>query len=140
MKDVELPPGTEVQIVVSKGPEDKPFPMPDLVGKTQALAETIISNSNLAQGKFEPQHDDTIEKGKVVSQYPLANTDVTEGTEVNLVISLGPDPNTQPPVVEPPTPQGVTKTVNVPLYAYAGTGTVTIRLLMDGAEDGGAAG
>ena len=136
MKDVELPPGTEVQIVVSKGPADEPFPMPELVGKTQALAESIITTSNLKRGRVDPQYDDTVEEGKVVSQYPLADAQVTEGTEVNLVISLGPDPSTQPPVIDPPVtnPTGTTKTVEVPLHGFEGS--VTVRLLMDGAEVG----
>ena len=65
-----------------------------------------------------------------------AGLQVTEGTEVNLVISLGPDPSTQPPVIDPPVtnPTGTTKTVEVPLHGFEGS--VTVRLLMDGAEVG----
>ena len=130
MEGVEVPPGTEVQIVVSKGPEDKPFPMPKLVGMTKSRALTEIGNCNLAKGNTEQEeYDDEIEEGKVISQYPLEGTDVTEGTEVNLVISKGPDPASQPTE-----PVGKTKTISVPLHGYEGM--VSIRLLMDGAEVG----
>ena len=131
MEGVEVPPGTEVQIVLSKGPEDKPFPMPKLVGMTKARALAEIENKNLQQGNVEQEeYDDEIEEGKVISQYPLENAEVTEGTEVNLVISKGPDPANKPP--EPPA--GNTKTVSVPLHGYEGM--VSVRLLMDGVEVG----
>jgi len=128
---VQLPPGTEVRMVVSKGPEDVPIPMPDLVGKTESMAKSLISNYNLTEGNIRSEHDDTVEEGKVVSQYPLPDTQVSEGTEVNLIISLGPDPATQQPP-EPPASEGVTKDVEIPLHGYSGT--VTIQVLMDGVE------
>ncbi len=139
-KGVELPPGTEVQMVVSKGPEEKPFPMPDLVGKDQSMATSIITTSNLTLGQVQPEFDDTVEEGKVVSQYPLKDTPVTEGTTVNLVVSKGPDPATlppDPPPVDPGTvtdPTPVTKYINVKLDGYEGT--VMVRVLMDSVEVG----
>ena len=133
LKDVEVPPGTEVQIVVSKGPEDKPFRMPKLVGMTKSRALAEIDNKNLQKGNVEQEeYDDEVEEGKVISQYPLEDTEVTEGTEVNLVISKGPDPASKPP--EPPVPAGSTKTVTVPLEGYVGI--VTVQLFMDGGEVG----
>ena len=74
--------------------------------------------------------DDEVEEGKVISQYPLADTDVTEGTEVNLVISKGPDPATQ----QPNQPTTGTKNVTVPLDRFEGM--VTVQLFMDGGEVG----
>lgn len=128
---VELPPGTEVHMVVSKGPEDKPFPMPELVGMTKARALAEIDNKNLKQGNVEQEeYDDEIEEGKVISQYPLKDTEVTEGTEVNLVISKGPDPNSQ----QPNQPTTATKTVSVPLDGFEGM--ITVQLFMDGGEVG----
>ena len=140
LPEVALSPGAEVQMVVSLGPEDKPFPMPELVGMTKARALAEIANKNLQQGNVEQEeYDDEVEEGKVISQYPLAKTDVTEGTEVNLVISLGPDPATQqPPVEEAPDPPAVsdpgniTQTETIDMSAYSGT--INIRALMDGAE------
>ena len=150
--ELDLPPGTEVHMVVSRGPEVKPFLMPDLAGMTKARALAEIDNKNLEQGNLKEEYDDTVEAGKVISQYPLKDTDVTEGTEVNLVISLGPDPSTlppDPPVTNPgenqnpgtdpgtgdgtdPDPKPVTKTVQVSLADYEGI--VDVRVLMDGKQ------
>ena len=132
---VPVPPGTEVQIVVSKGPADRPFSMPNLVGRTKSQALTEIGNCNLVAGNTDQEeYDDEIEAGKVISQYPKEGTDVTEGTEVNLVISKGPDPSTlppdKPPEIQDPIP--VTKSFTVPLDGYEGE--VNVRVLMDGAQ------
>ena len=154
LEGVELPPSTEVYMVVSLGPEEQKIEVPDLLNKTESLAKSMISSYNLGdKGRTEHEYDDTVEEGKVISQYPVAGTKVDPGTNVNLIISLGPDPSTQtpdpPPVVDPdpgnqnnpdpgtttdPTP--VTKHVNVSLVGYEGE--VTIRLLLDGVEVGSA--
>ncbi len=141
LEGVALSPGAEVQMVVSLGPEDTPFPMPDLVDMTWELAEITISQHNLdgnGKGRRDEIYDPEVPKGKVISQYPLANTEVTEGTQVNLVISMGPDPATQeppvvddPPDVQPPSQQ-ITQTETLNMSQYSGM--VNIRVLMDGLE------
>lgn len=133
MQGVMVPLGTEVQVVISKGPEDKPFPMPDLSEMTEALAKKTYLNANLGEGRTEREYHPTIEEGMVISQYPLKDTPVSEGTEVNLVISMGPDPATLPP--DPPEDQDpipVTRSFTVPLDGYEGD--VNVRVLMDGAQ------
>ena len=60
-----------------------------------------------------------------MSQYPAPETEVTEGTEVNLQISQGPDPATQPP--EPSGP--VTKTIYIDLPPS--DGIVRVQVVMD---------
>lgn len=131
---VPVPPGTEVQIVVSKGPADKPFPMPKLVDMDEELANITIGQHNLdPNGKRDYIHDPEVPEGKVITQYPLEGTEVTEGTAVNLVISKGPDPATvspDPPEGQDPIP--VTKSFTVPLDGYEGE--VNLRVLMDGAQ------
>ena len=111
--------------------------MPNLVGMTEELAKSTIEMYKLGTGKFDPQHDDTVPEGRVISQYPLAETEVTEGTEVNLVISKGPDPATQTP--DPGTdldpssdPSLVTRVISVSLSGHSGT--VNVRVLMDGSQ------
>ena len=134
-KGVKVPPGTEVQIVVSKGPADKPIKVPNLEGMTQSMAESTINTYNLKTGRIDDtQYSDTVAAGKVISQYPVADTEVPEGTEVNLIISKGPDPATLPPDPPPETqdPVPVTKSFTVPLDGYEGE--VNVRVLMDGAQ------
>ena len=130
MKGVPLSPGAEVHMVVSRGPKVEEIEMPELLGKTQTEAENQISLYKLTPGKTESQHDDTVEEGKVISQYPLAGTKVEEGTVVNLLVSLGPDPDKKPP--EPPAPQPSTKTQTINLAAF--DGLVSVRVLMDGVQ------
>ena len=119
---------------LSKGPADKPIKVPNLEGMTQSLAESTINTYNLKTGRIDDtQYSDTVEAGKVISQYPIAETEVPEGTEVNLIISAGPDPSTlttDPPENQNPIP--VTKSFTVPLDGYEGD--VNVRVLMDGAQ------
>ncbi len=146
-KDIEVPKNTEVNMVVSLGPKSEPVTMPELVGMTESLALSTIDMYKLKQGQIRQEYDDAVEAGKVVSQYPLFNTEVTEGTEVNLIISLGPDPSTQvvpPPFTPdpsgptdvpnpgPPPTANVTKTVRIDLSKY--DKTVNVRVLMDGSQ------
>ena len=135
MQGVSVPPGTEVQIVVSKGPKDVPIEVPNLEGMTQSLAESTIRTYNLEVGRIDDsQYSDTVPAGKVISHYPTAKTEVPEGTEVNLIISAGPDPATLPPDPPPEVtdPIPVTKSFTVPLDGYEGD--VNVRVLMDGAQ------
>ena len=146
---LELPPATEVYMVVSRGPAVKELEMPELVNMTKDRALTEIENKNLnwKDGYIKEEYDDTVEAGKVISQYPTEKTKVTEGTVVNLVISKGPDPSAQtpdPPATDPgtntgtdpgtttPEPKPVTKTTHISLNGYEGE--VDVRVLMDGAQ------
>ncbi|MEA4932457.1 MAG: Stk1 family PASTA domain-containing Ser/Thr kinase [Lawsonibacter sp.] len=120
--DTPLAPETEVQIVVSLGPETKTVPLPSLVTLTQDDAESKLKLMNLEAGTITQVWSDTIEAGKVVSQYPVATTVVDEGSKVNLEISKGPDPSAQP--------KEVTLTMEIPL---PNTGSVVnVQVMMDG--------
>jgi serine/threonine-protein kinase len=121
-----LPKGYQVQMVISKGPETKSVTLISFVGQTQEKAENDIRTMNLEVGDVIPVYDDEVEAGKVVSQFPLAGTEVEQGTSVNLQISQGPDPSTQP---QPPSE--VINTVSIPL---PDTGEeVRLTVMVDGA-------
>ena len=129
-----LTPGTEVQMVVSKGPEERTFPMPTLENMTEENALKTLGTYNLEQGRIERVSSDTVEEGRVVIQYPAANTQVSEKTVVNLQISSGPDPSTQTQEPDPPAPPAET-TVTVPVNLPADAeGTINLKVLMDGVE------
>ena len=128
MEGVPLSPGDEVQLVVSKGKEKKTFEMPNLVGMTLERANTTIDTYNLGHGRVEEAFDEEIPAGQVISQYPTDSTEVSEGTQVNLIVSKGPDPDAQPPE-----PTEVTKTVYVDMPGDA-EGLVNVRVLLDGEE------
>ncbi len=135
MKDMPLSPGTEVRMVVSRGPEVKEFEMPKLLDMTLETAESTIRTWNLTIGRVDEEvYSDTVPAGHVVSQFPTAGTFVEEGDEVNLQISKGPDPSTivpdPPPVAEP---VEVTKIVEIELPRTV-RGRVNVKILMDATE------
>ena len=118
----ELAPGDEVQLVVSSGPKEKTVVVPSLETMTEEKAQSTIRLSNLTVGETERVYDDTVPEGYVVGQYPAANTEVAEGTTVNLQVSKGPDPDKQPQEVE--------KTISVNLPDSESP--VNVQAMMDG--------
>ena len=123
LKGTPITAGTKVQIVVSLGPETKVFPMPSLTNLPLEDALNQITLMKLERGEVLEVYSDTVEAGKVVDQYPAATTEVSEGEVVNLNVSKGPDPATQPKEV----------TVTVPIPNIPDTGeVVNVAVMMDG--------
>ncbi|HPO30546.1 MAG TPA: PASTA domain-containing protein, partial [Candidatus Hydrogenedentes bacterium] len=83
-----------VDLTVSTGPCT--VAVPDVSGLTQADAATALASAGLATGSVTSQCSSTVPAGSVISQSPAANTRVTPGSAVNLVVSTGPCPVTVP--------------------------------------------
>lgn len=79
---IEVTVATEVKITMVE--------VPDIVGIDGAEAQRTLEAKDL-YAKVERAYDDTIEVGKVISQSPLANTEVQEGDIITIVISKGPE-------------------------------------------------
>jgi serine/threonine-protein kinase len=78
---------TTITVVVSSG---KALAlMPDLSGMSEQDAILTITNSKLVLGTITQSDSPTIAKNLVMSTDPLANTQIPEGTVVNLVLSTG---------------------------------------------------
>ena len=89
-------PGTNVDLVISLGVE--PVLVPDVVNQLQATAEAAIVAASLAVGNVASAYSDTVAAGNVIGQNPIGGTSVLPGTNVDLVISLGPpSDDTKPP-------------------------------------------
>ncbi|MCX5770055.1 MAG: PASTA domain-containing protein [Candidatus Hydrogenedentes bacterium] len=73
--------------------------VPNVVGMTQANAETAITNAGLTVGTVVQEASDTVPLGEVISQVPAAATMVAVGSAVDLTVSAGPSPVTVPNVV-----------------------------------------
>lgn len=86
---VEVADGDSVSVVISKGSEDNPISMPNLVGQTKSDALRLLADNGLVYGAIDTQHNDA-PVNEVIEQSVVANTVVPEGTVVNFVISLGP--------------------------------------------------
>jgi len=78
--------GSTVTLVVSLGPSVQ---VPDVVGRTQAEVESLITGVGLVVGTITKQYSNVAPFGTVISQNPSAGTQVLPGTSVNLIISLG---------------------------------------------------
>ena len=65
--------------------------VPPVTGKTEADAKAALDAAGLTVGSVTEANNDTMEKGKVISQSLSQNTSVKKGTTVNLVISKGPN-------------------------------------------------
>lgn len=81
--DEEVKPGTVITVYRSKGPELKKVQVPDLIGKTRTQAQQILFESKLSIGRMEPA-DIVSDVAKIIKQYPGANTEVDEGTAVDI--------------------------------------------------------
>jgi hypothetical protein len=66
--------------------------VPDVVGLTQAAAETAITGAVLTVGPVTSAYNATVPAGEVVSQSPAATTNVAANSAVTFTVSLGPAP------------------------------------------------
>jgi hypothetical protein len=64
--------------------------VPNVVNLTQAAATTAIANAGLVVGTVTNASSATVPSGSVISQTPIATTQVALGSAVNLVVSTGP--------------------------------------------------
>ena len=89
--------GSNVDLEVSKGPDR--VTVPDVTGKTQSEAESVLTDERLILGEVTEDWSETIVAGLVISQDPIAGESVVLGTAVDVVVSKGPQPLTVPNVV-----------------------------------------
>ena len=90
--------GTAVNITISLGVQGT-TPVPNVVGMTQAAAQTAITSAGLTVGTITQAYSNTVPSGNVISQTPPSGATVTPGSAVNLTISQGPQPVMVPNVV-----------------------------------------
>jgi beta-lactam-binding protein with PASTA domain len=84
----EAPEGSEVAVVVSKGPP--PVEVPEVIGLTQEAATESLQATGLVVS-IEERFSDTIDRGTVIGQSPAADVEIPKGSAVELVVSMGPE-------------------------------------------------
>jgi internalin A len=112
-------PGSAVTRVLSVGPATA---VPDVVGMTQAAAETALTGAGLAVGTVTEDYSETVPAGGVISQNPAAGADAAAGSAVDLVVSLGSAPVSMPDA-------NLAAAVRVALGLAAGTPLTRAHLL-----------
>jgi len=75
--------------VSEKKLEDETRIVPSLLGQTQDIAKSIITNNEFSLGTVTNDYSDTVPKGIVISQSPTANSSYEKNGKINLVISQG---------------------------------------------------
>ena len=88
---------TPIDLVVSDGPEMAI--VPDVVDTAQAEAETSITNVKLVVGEITHAYDFDIPTGNIISQSIDAGEIIIINTEIDLVVSDGPEMTTVPDIV-----------------------------------------
>lgn len=80
--------GTEIKAYISKGPAPNETTMPDIKGKPETRAKTLLKNAGLV-GEPSYQTSDTVDKGMVISQSVASGTTLYEGDSVVFIVSSG---------------------------------------------------
>ena len=75
----------------SKPPEPITLPVPDVTGLTLDEARMLLADNGLLVGRVIRASSDTVAKDRVISQTPDANTQVTKGATISLIVSTGPE-------------------------------------------------
>lgn len=107
--------GDTVYLVVSLGKDTQPVDMPRLLGETEDMARKILDSVGLDVGSVKHGYSSDYPEGQVCFQSVNEGSKVDQGTAINLIISDGPDPNSQP------IPTEVTKNV---MFALPDEGAV----------------
>ena len=120
--------GQSVTVYISKGPEEKPVKVPNLIGMTEKQAIAALDDAKLDYS-IERKNDDA-EAGKVIGQSIDAGEEVDEGTTITLTISLGPaeepDPDPEPTPTPDPKPSTVSKPVTLTFEDHTTTLNVSV--------------
>lgn len=130
---------SNIVLTISKGDEDGSVVVPNVVNETLENAKSSLEAVGLTVGSVSEAASDRVAAGKVITQTVAANTEVSRGSVVNLVVSTGAD--TQTPDTPAPSTgnnqhaaQGTKYfTINAPANA---SGSVYVRVVkndVDGA-------
>ena len=82
--------GSSSQTNDQKEEDEKQAIVPNVTGRTEADARSMLEAAELKVGTVSESSSDTVTAGSVISQSLSANTKVAKGTTVNLVLSSGP--------------------------------------------------
>lgn len=125
----EAPKGSKVTLVISKGPEETTFIMPNFVGKTYEQVQNIISSSGLILGDVSYEKS-VVDKGTVIRQTIPGGETVGKQTPISLVVSKGDDKTEEPKpdnnVSNEPKTKKLTQSINTT------KNDVSVRVLEDG--------
>jgi len=77
----------KVDLLLSRGPYEKSYIMPDLIGKRLDFAKKIVEGIGLVMGRIEREVYEGVEPDRVISQSPKPGAIIKKENLVNLVAS-----------------------------------------------------
>ena len=89
----DVAPGSKVEIIVSKGPENERIPMPKVIGLTLEEATALLEEHRLIISSTTRASSMEYPKNYVIGQSVAPESQVETGTDITLTISEGPGPN-----------------------------------------------
>lgn len=97
-----VPEGSEVTLIVSRGPEPKPVSVPNLIGRSLSEAKDELERLGLNLGEVVRAKEESLEyfAGTVIDQQPKPQTPALAGEAVAVVISRGPGPPARMATIE----------------------------------------
>ncbi|MGL4743260.1 MAG: Stk1 family PASTA domain-containing Ser/Thr kinase, partial [Dermatophilaceae bacterium] len=111
--------GSDVELIVSKGPER--YLVPDVIDADLDEARARLGKENLAVGRVTKEFNDDIADGRVISSDPAAGASLKRDTPVGLVVSRGRRPLDVPDVAGVPAPEARKTLEKLGLTVRAGT-------------------
>ena len=85
----EMAPGnSRIHIVISLGPKEELVTVPDLRGRTEAEAQTTVTQLGLQFATREVDVTDATQNGRVLEQNPAPNSNVSKGSTVTVDIGV----------------------------------------------------
>lgn len=101
----QLAQGSTIFVTISSGPVERTVSMPNLVGRTESEAKSILNSNNLAYADTTYIESDQ-EEGTVIRQSIDAYEEVPEHTRIYLWVSTGPAETPEPTDTAPPETTG----------------------------------
>lgn len=86
--------GDKITLTVSLGKDTSDVEVPSLKNKTEAQAKESLEEKGLVLVVKDRKNSDSVSAGKIISQEISSGTTVPRGTEINVVMSLGPQQTT----------------------------------------------
>lgn len=101
----QLAQGSTIFVTISSGPVERTVSMPNLIGRTESEAKSILNSNNLAYADTTYIESDQ-DEGTVIRQSIDAYEEVPEHTRIYLWVSTGPAETPEPTDTAPPETTG----------------------------------
>ncbi len=85
----DIPAGSDINIIISMGPENDAISTPNLIGLSIEDARIILQNNKLLEGNISRDYSDTFKENTVISHAPEFNKPIKPGESVDLTVSKG---------------------------------------------------